>query len=279
MATCLPGWEWNQNSLGQDPCSVGSRLDATCRGLGQYNYAQLDPDEHYVSPSKDHPGDLACDCNTVMYSLIMACATCQDATAYPWLTWVGACEGVYVSAYPSTIPQGTAIPQWAFFNVTRLAGGLYDDGNAKSIGRDPEAFPKTLNTKTTSGGPGSTGVVSGGTSSGGKHIGAIVGGVVGGVGGLAVVAVVVLLLIQRNRKNRDKSSQPQQQYQEEPTNSWKVAPSSPAYDPSVSSGPTVLPSVPYQTYNPRDSYPSHTGMSQSPSPVTYVTPLSGYGGR
>ena len=32
-----------------------------------YNYDKLAKDHYYVSPSKNHTGDLTCDCNTVMY--------------------------------------------------------------------------------------------------------------------------------------------------------------------------------------------------------------------
>jgi len=35
--------------------------------LVSYNYAKLDKGQYYVSPSKNHTGDMLCDCNTVMY--------------------------------------------------------------------------------------------------------------------------------------------------------------------------------------------------------------------
>lgn len=75
----------NRNSLGQNPCTVGYILDASCR-LGkstmvrdpcvvddnrhpaEYTYPPLtDNNEYYLPPTADHPGDLMCHCNPVMY--------------------------------------------------------------------------------------------------------------------------------------------------------------------------------------------------------------------
>ena len=35
--------------------------------LVEYNYQKLNSTQYYVPPSKDHTGDLTCDCNTVLY--------------------------------------------------------------------------------------------------------------------------------------------------------------------------------------------------------------------
>jgi hypothetical protein len=180
--------------------------------------------------------------------------------------------------YPGDIPQGTAVPRWAFFNVTRLPDTLYDDNNAKSVGRDPEAFPKPQNTLT--GGPTATGSVndtsSGGgktatkpqstltepggptstsavnnTSSSGKKTVAIVGGVVGGVSALIIVSIIIFFAVRHARRNKDKNTQPQHQY-EESTDHWKRSPVSPTYDPSISTGPTVVSKGPVRLYRPGD---------------------------
>ena len=76
----------NKNTLGQDPCTVGSILDASCRGLGkstlstcnpfvidddcylvlvEYTYPPLINNTQYYPPPR--ASDLMCDCNTVMY--------------------------------------------------------------------------------------------------------------------------------------------------------------------------------------------------------------------
>jgi len=74
----------NRNSLNQDPCTVGSMLDASCRGIGgstphgslfcrfyllpeTYNYPPVNASESYRPPRVKYPDDLDCDCNSVMY--------------------------------------------------------------------------------------------------------------------------------------------------------------------------------------------------------------------
>jgi len=82
--------------------------------------------------------EITCDCNTVVYSLVMACSTCQGGIAYGWDVWSQQCDMVLISQYLGGIPQGTAIPHWAFYNVTSLNKEQFDNGNAQNIGRDPE---------------------------------------------------------------------------------------------------------------------------------------------
>jgi len=72
--------------------------------------------------------------------------------------------------------------------------------------------------------------------------------VVGGVAALIVVSIIIFFAVRRARSNRDENSQPQYQYEEESTDHWKTPPVSPTYDPSISTGPTVVskgPSHPY----------------------------------
>jgi hypothetical protein len=118
-ATCAAGNDWNKNSLGQDPCTIGSMLDASCRGLAVYTYPPLNATEYYLPPRTNHTGDIMCDCNTVMYSLYMACAACQGGEYYPWPTYITQCtSGVMISQYPVDIAQGTAVPHWAYTDIT-----------------------------------------------------------------------------------------------------------------------------------------------------------------
>ena len=74
--------------MGEDPCTVGSKLDASCRGLGEptrYVYPHvisedtrllsvsytwqpiMNSSQYYSGPDKQRPGDLKCGCNTVTY--------------------------------------------------------------------------------------------------------------------------------------------------------------------------------------------------------------------
>jgi len=273
VAACASGWEWNQNSLGQDPCTISSMLDAGCRGIGSYSIPALNSTQNYVPPQKDNTYDLTCDCNTVMYSLYMACSTCQGGMIYSWLRWITQCDSVYVTQYPIDIAPGTAVPRWAFYDVTTLPNQTYDDSVAIGIGRDPEATPKQMSTlslkSSTSGGSSPTHTGSGNsTVSGSKtNIGAIVGGVVGGVVLLIILAVVAFIFIRRQKQSGN--NQPPQT----PVISeyYKGQQTSPMLSPTT----PIPPYSPY--YNPEDpmTYPPPVGDGHSS--MTYVTPLSAHG--
>jgi len=80
------------------------------------------------------------------------------------------------------IPQETAIPYWAFYNVTALPKEQFDVNVAQDVGRDPEAFAngvsRSLSTASTS--PSATKGIP-------KKTPEIVGVVVGAIGFLIVV--------------------------------------------------------------------------------------------
>ncbi|KAF9647146.1 hypothetical protein BDM02DRAFT_2802311 [Thelephora ganbajun] len=278
MAQCKAGFEWNRNSLGQDACLIGSMLDASCRGLVLYNYPPLNATQYYLPPRKDHSGDLMCDCNTVMYNLYMACSSCQGGQIYSWTMWVPACDSVYVTQYPIDIAQGTAVPRWAYYNITSLPTQTYNETVAISIGRDPEELPKQISTmlsesstgtsgkftltKSSTGLPGPTNANgSNNITKGGTNVGAIVGGVVGSIVPLTILAVLVLLYMRHRRQQ-----QGQQQQQQvlspgamDPYNQRQLS----TYGPPVTT-------VPFTPYNPSD--PMTFPPQSPPNSVTYTTP-------
>lgn len=270
MAQCASGSEWNKNSLNQDPCTVGSMLDASCRGLAEYTYPPLNATQYYLPPRTNHTGDVMCDCNTVMYSLYMACAACQGGQIYSWMQWIPQCESVYVTQYPIDIAQGTAVPHWAYYNITSLPNQTWNDTVAISVGRDPEQLPKQINTvatggsstsghstisKTSSGLPGPT---SDSNTKGGTNVPAIVGGVVGSVVPLTILGVVVFLYT-RSRKQQP----PQPQVMGVPN------PDDDPYKRPMSYGAPPMGNVPFTPYNPSD--PSTFPPQSPPSSVTYTT--------
>lgn len=243
QATCPTGWEWNQNSLGQDPCAISSQLDAACRGVGSYTIPPLNSTQNYVPPQKDSTADLTCDCDTVMYSLYMACSTCQGGIIYSWAKYIAQCETVYVTQYPHDVPYGTAVPHWAFYDVTTLPNQTYSDSVAMSVGRNPEATAKVLSTATFGTSTTRSGSKSSSTSGSGSNptntstnggsgsktpLAAIVGGAVGGVV-LISVAVIAGILISRRKKNS--GSQPPLQPLPETAEYQKVQPMSPMLSP------------------------------------------------
>ncbi|KAF9790650.1 hypothetical protein BJ322DRAFT_404530 [Thelephora terrestris] len=141
-ASCNRGWNWNQNSLGQDPCHVASMLQTACRNGSDTNGPQSLNGSYYTPPQEERSEDLKCECDTVTYSLIMACMTCQGGQSYSWIEWAHECNTTHVAQYPFDIPNGTAIPRWAFYNITTLPDQDYNATVAEAIGRDPEATPK-----------------------------------------------------------------------------------------------------------------------------------------
>jgi len=128
-----------------------------------------------------------------------------------------------VAQYPFNIPPVTAIPRWAFINITE--GGSFDVTAAQNVGRDPEALgndPVTLNLSSTSSSGGlSTSTTSShsspavsssspaplptngndlnGATSNGNHVSVIVGGVIAGVVSLGSLSLLLLWLYLRRR--------------------------------------------------------------------------------
>jgi len=153
-ATCPASFNWNQNSLGQGPCTVAADLESSCRSETYEVPPLTSAGDYYIPPQASNAGDLRCECNTVVYSLYEACTSCQGGMVLSWTNWSGVCTNIDIAGLPYSIPSGTAVPHWAFFDVTTLPGETYTDANAMSIGRDPENTP----------GPNGVSSVSSGTS-------------------------------------------------------------------------------------------------------------------
>lgn len=114
-ATCMDTFDWASNSLDQSPCLVASYLLSPCSG-GSHSVPPLEPNQHYVGPT-----ELAlandCQCNTVTYSLLAGCGSCQNRTALNWSTYSYQCKTIHRGSYPLDIPSGTAVPAWAFLDT------------------------------------------------------------------------------------------------------------------------------------------------------------------
>jgi len=193
---CSSGWEWSYNSLSQNPCNVAAYLESVCNG-GQFDIPQLPPGRLYAGPStaQFYP----CECNTVVYSLISACAACQGSTGILWSAWSYNCSTVDNSTYPKSIPDGTRVPHWAYLDVT--ADSSWNASAAQSAGDSPEVTPNAPSTiqasSTASAAPKST---SGSNqnkshSNAGEIAGAVVGAVVGG----ALLTAFILWYRRRRR--------------------------------------------------------------------------------
>ncbi|KAJ7271977.1 hypothetical protein B0H12DRAFT_673294 [Mycena haematopus] len=171
-ATCSPSFAWASNSLGQSPCLVAAYLGSVCDD-GLFLVPALNNSlDFYQGPTVAQAN--ACGCSSVFYSLLSACSDCQ---------------------FDGNIPTGTAVPHWAYQNVT--AEGSFNSTLAQMNLNAPES---TANSQPTSAnlppGPSNTG-----TSSPKKsNAGPIAGGVVGGVVFICLVCIAAFWFIRHRHK-------------------------------------------------------------------------------
>ncbi|KAH7907962.1 hypothetical protein BJ138DRAFT_413194 [Hygrophoropsis aurantiaca] len=114
------GYSWAANDMGQDPCVVAHSLFVPQPCNDEYVFfgpLTAGSDDVYPAPSDDTVGP--CLCNTVIYSLATACATCQDASFLSWSEWIVNCPAsdVVQQSWPTSIPSNTAIPAWAYLPI------------------------------------------------------------------------------------------------------------------------------------------------------------------
>ncbi|KAF8077813.1 hypothetical protein FPV67DRAFT_1463116 [Lyophyllum atratum] len=110
-ATCQDTYIWAYNSRGQSPCTVSAYLQDQCTS-GVSHVPSLAPDHYYSGPNATQ-SENHCLCNSVVYSLLSACARL-------WSKWAINCKIVYINVLPISIPPETDIPkkQSDSFNVT-----------------------------------------------------------------------------------------------------------------------------------------------------------------
>lgn len=112
-AVCLSFFDWMSNSQHQSPCVVASSLLAVCSS-GSYNVDSLPDGTHYVGPVSVFSAH-DCQCNTVTYSLMSACAACQGRSYIAWSEWTANCPNVSLS-FPEQLPTGLHVPGWAYLD-------------------------------------------------------------------------------------------------------------------------------------------------------------------
>ncbi|KAF8643898.1 hypothetical protein AX16_008914 [Volvariella volvacea WC 439] len=251
-----PDAEWTYNSNGQSPCVVAAYLGGACVG-GSFTIRPLTGSQVYAGPSPQDANP--CRCSTVYYSMISACAYCQNRPAIPWSLYSTNCTStVYETIFPSPIPQGVAVPHYAYINVT------VDD-----IFNPQEAQASAIPSLESSAAPRPTGPSPTDSSgSGSSNAGPIAGGVVGGVVGLALIAAFVYWLLRRRKQRQNQV--PSQPVFKEPAPSGFPSPpptsqltsSSPLYSPTPAAGPKY--------YDPSD--PSTFPTSPATSAVYTTVP-------
>lgn len=210
---CASNFNYLNNKEGQNPCLVAAYLQVPCSSQGtNYGVPALGPNQTYVGPSMQDVN--YCACSSVVYSLVSACAQCQNHEWVSWSFWHGSCgqNQTTVAQYPLDIPLGTGVPAWAYQNV-----GLTDFWNYTlalpqvSVGPESTYYGTPtasisyhistagdVGTQTGAATASQTGSPS--TGSRKSNAGPIAGGVIGGIALLALIGALVWLLVRRRRK-------------------------------------------------------------------------------
>ncbi|KAF9527005.1 hypothetical protein CPB83DRAFT_856970 [Crepidotus variabilis] len=182
---------WGFNSLNQNPCLVAAYLESAC---GQSTMvSSIDEGFHYLPPNATEAN--ACRCNTVLYSMISACAVCQGRLFGTWTEWKKNCATIYEGVFPmlNTLSHDTVIPAWAFQNISQN-----DNFDARTVdaplSTSSTSLPSTTSKMTMPPSPTK--------AKNSSNVGAIVGGVVGGVVSLLVILLVLLWQFMKYRRSR-----------------------------------------------------------------------------
>ncbi|CAL1716286.1 unnamed protein product [Somion occarium] len=193
-AICKNGFRWMVNSRGQSPCSVAAYLLTPCIDNRSDAYVEaLHPSSHYLPPSPSTA--TPCQCSSVHYSMLQACAICQGGPSVPWSTWVMNCNAAAHQSYPYDVPAGTSVPAWAYLDISLLDN--FDVTSAEALADTHPPDSTAIGTATSTGNvaPTTSGTTS--TSNRRTNVGVIVGGVIVGVIGLALVGGAVWWFMRR----------------------------------------------------------------------------------
>ncbi|KAI1788869.1 hypothetical protein LXA43DRAFT_609760 [Ganoderma leucocontextum] len=275
-ATCNSGFDWMTNSKGQSPCLVSSWLFTPCSSPSDSFVYSLTPGFHYNTPLNTTESAVPCRCNTVLFSTIAACATCQGGAndIVPWLLYSQNCSTPYIQKYPENIPSGTAIPAWAYLDVR--INNTFDPAAAQAVAAQdlpestaPAAASQTSLSTGTDGNIGAPTATGGDPSSSSKktsNAGAIVGGVVGGIAGLALISLAVAFILRYRRSHSD--SAPGGKHGQQPESPYtNYSTSAPAWEKS----PVTSVST-HRLYDPNDprTFPAQDPYASGPAVPAYT---------
>ncbi|KAF8339334.1 hypothetical protein F5887DRAFT_981026 [Amanita rubescens] len=167
--------------MGQSPCYVIEDLTLQCTGQ-QLPLTALSPGEAYVAPQYYGPSPISCYCSSVYYSLISACAFCQNGSWIPWANYLELCNQTYLMEYPGPIPSDTSVPSWAYLNLTET-GYTFDPAVASYLATASSSSMSSasFNSTSESGSSSSTPKSISNSTSGASKTGTIAGGTIGGL--------------------------------------------------------------------------------------------------
>ncbi|KAK0450966.1 hypothetical protein EV421DRAFT_1199537 [Armillaria borealis] len=146
--TCLPSYSWSENDCDQTPCEVAAYLISQCTDE-PFTLDPLPAGTHYVGPTSPQDAN-ECECSSVVYSLVSACAVCQERNWLKWDVWRTNCSMIYYSVFPKNIPIQTTVPVWAYINYTDL--DEFNPSSAQSLASEklPDSSFIPESTSTTS---------------------------------------------------------------------------------------------------------------------------------
>jgi len=244
--TCmLASFQWSYNSHHQSPCSIAASLLGVCNG-GTYQVQPISPGHLYLGPTLDNAN--GCQCSTVAYSVLMACAACQNASITAWSVWSTNCAKVFIDSFPEPIPTGISVPGYAYLDVK--ASDTFDpniasrNANLTESTAVPEPTTTTSSAQSTSSSiPTATPSVSSSSSSVDPRTDKIGNAVIGSVIGLAAILGLFAFLYFRRRQKISSL--------EAPESSEATSPESPVTE--TKQVPSLIicpPSLPYQSMEP-----------------------------
>jgi len=260
--TDIPTYNWVFNSKSQSPCLVAEDLATVCDRNG-FTLYPLSPGGSYGGPSEDQNNN--CHCTSVFYSLISACAACQDGSWIPWTQYIQNCSTqVFLTVYPANIPSYTSVPHWAYLNVSASNNSFNLDAASSASG------PESISPGSATAGAGTTGSTS--TSKSSSHSkaspGTIAGAVVGSIIGASIIVGGILYWLNKKRKAAKRKAARMSETSEGPL----YGTSPPPFPPSTTSPPpptisTTLhsPDQPMVLYDPDNpaTYPKMGSAYQS----------------
>jgi len=269
---CGSSFSFLSNSLGQNPCVIAGYLEDACVTTGGlWNIPALPYGESYVGPGTAQA--TYCTCSSVSYSLVSACGACQSELWIPWSSWRENCSAsiVTVGQWPLNIPQGTAVPAWAFQDVA-----INNTFNIDLARTDTAPASTYVGSQTATVASGSTsGSSSSPTASSSSHksnAGAIAGGVIGGIAALVLLGILIFLLYRRYKErhnNVEGISPVAPYYADDPSNIAQVGYPE-TVNHSYNSSPTMFsepPSMQQKLYDPADP----STFPQTPASFGYTS--------
>ncbi|KAJ3744841.1 hypothetical protein DFH05DRAFT_1491054 [Lentinula detonsa] len=192
-------YNWASNSLGQNPCDVAERLNSVCTTSNGSYFVELTSDEDYTLSEEDQN---PCLCTSVVYNLVSMCRLCQtdDGKVYPtWSQWSTNCSSLN-TGFPLGLPGDTAVPDWAYQDISE--SDAFNETLAAEVATTDhsESSSSALPSSTSSVSPTSSSVRFPKGPNGDTAV--IVGSLLGGLIGLALLVAAILFFIRRRRRSR-----------------------------------------------------------------------------